>query len=88
MQLLISDANIFIDLEAGKVLEQFFSLPYQFKVPDILFEEELREQHCDLLDLGLLLGELTSESMIVASGLRQSYSGVSMNDCFANCLHG
>jgi hypothetical protein len=37
MQLLISDANILIDLEEGGLLEVFFRLPYQFSVPDILF---------------------------------------------------
>lgn len=37
MQLLISDANILIDLEEGELLNELFQLPYQFKVPDILF---------------------------------------------------
>lgn len=45
MQLLISDANILIDLEEGELLNELFQLPYQFKVPDILFFEELEDQH-------------------------------------------
>lgn len=44
MQLLISDANILIDLEEGEILDIFFQLPYQFSVPDILFFEELEDR--------------------------------------------
>ncbi|TKF15881.1 DUF3368 domain-containing protein [Enterovibrio norvegicus] len=86
MFLLISDANILIDLEEGLLLQAFFDLPYQFKVPDVLFHEELSEQHGYLVDLGLLLGELTPESMVYSFELRQRYSGPSMNDCFALAL--
>ncbi|MFD0950622.1 PIN domain-containing protein [Paraperlucidibaca wandonensis] len=86
MYLLISDANILIDLEEGQLLGLFFKLPYQFKVPDVLFHEELSERHGYLIDLGLLLGELTSDSMMYSFELRQKYSGPSMNDCFALAL--
>lgn len=44
-QLLISDANILIDMEEGELLTQLFQLPYQFAIPDILFVEELEEEH-------------------------------------------
>ncbi len=59
MQLLISDANILIDLEEGALIEQMFQLPFQFLIPDILFEEELDEQHAYLIDYGLVLQELS-----------------------------
>lgn len=49
--MLISDANILIDLEEGQLLELFFHLPYQFKVPDILFEE-LKADHGHLTEPG------------------------------------
>jgi len=52
MQLLISDANILIDLEEGEILNSLFSLPYQFTVPDILYFDELEMQHAHLLDRG------------------------------------
>ncbi|WP_223811888.1 PIN domain-containing protein [Pseudomonas oryziphila] len=55
MQLLISDANILIDLEEGELLAQLFTLPYQFTVPDILYFDELEAQHAHLLRLGLEL---------------------------------
>lgn len=55
MQVFSCDANIFIDLEKGEVLDFVFQLPHRFLVPDILFVEELQAQHGYLLDLGLTL---------------------------------
>jgi hypothetical protein len=86
MQVLISDANILIDLEEGLLLETLFRLPYQFKVPDILFEEELKAYHGNLIDLGLLIGGLTGVFMVKATSLINTYSKPSRNDCFALAL--
>jgi len=52
-QLLISDANILIDMEVGGLLRPMFRVDATFAVPNILFEEELREQHPELTHLGL-----------------------------------
>ena len=41
MLLLISDANILIDIEAAELLKTLFKLPYQFAIPDILYVEEI-----------------------------------------------
>lgn len=86
MQVLISDANILIDLEEGLLLDQIFALPFVFKIPDVLFVEELSEQHGHLLALGLQLGELTGDSLINAYALIQQYAQPSRNDCFALAL--
>ena len=86
MQLLVSDANILIDLEEGGLLTAFFDLPYEFTVPDILFYEELEEQHAHLLEMGLAVRELNSETMSYAFTLTQKASGPSRNDCFAIAL--
>lgn len=86
MQLLISDANILIDLEEGEVLERMFQLPYRFSVPDILFAEELESQHGYLLEMGLSQCELTPRSLQYAAGLIAHATGVSSNDCFALAL--
>ena len=69
MRLHTCDTNILIDLEEGRLLEQLFQLPYEFRVPDILFSEELEVQHAYLSTLGLQLSELTSESMLDAADL-------------------
>ncbi|MDX5327861.1 MAG: PIN domain-containing protein [Marinobacter sp.] len=86
MQLLISDANILIDLEEGGLLKQLFGLPYEFQVPDILFYEELEDQHGYLVELGLGLGELDEEGMRSAFEYTRKYNGPSRNDCFALAL--
>ncbi len=39
MLLLVSDANILIDIEEGQLLDVLFQLPYQFVTSDILYYE-------------------------------------------------
>ncbi|MCG9748238.1 PIN domain-containing protein [Shewanella sp. Isolate8] len=85
-QLLISDANILIDMEEGGLLEAMFQLPFDFATPDILFFEELEEEHAHLPDLGLALKEVSSESMMYAMQLTGTYTQASRNDCFALAL--
>jgi len=85
-QLLISDANILIDMEEGGLLEVMFQLPYQFATPDILFFEELEEEHAHLPELGLVLKEVSPESMMYAIKLTSSYTKAGRNDCFALAL--
>lgn len=85
-QLLISDANILIDLEDGDLITEMFKLPFQFQVPDMLFFDELEENHGHLLEYGLKLGELTPESMSEVEALVQRYKQPSRYDCFALML--
>lgn len=61
--LVISDANILMDMEAGGLLRPMFRLDYRFAVPDVLFEVELRQHHPGLIRLGLRRMELTGESV-------------------------
>ena len=86
MQLYISDANIFIDLEVCGVLSKMFELPYEFAVPDILYMEELEAQHSDLPGYGLKIKRLESQSIAYAMELRTQYNGPSDNDFFAFVL--
>lgn len=62
-RLLISDANILIDLEVGGLMLELFKLPYQIQVPDMLFADELEAEHGYLLEHGLQLGELSPASV-------------------------
>jgi len=86
MQLFISDANIFIDLEVCGILSKMFELPYTFAVPDILYIEELEEQHSDLPGYGLLVKKLNISSIEYALSLHNQYRGASDNDLFAFVL--
>ena len=42
MQVLVSDTSVLVDLERGSLLKASFSLPFQFAVPDLLYERELK----------------------------------------------
>ena len=69
MLLLISDANILIDMEAGQLMERLFQLPMQFAMPDILYWEEIEPGTPDLEVLGLKILEVRGEYVRYASEL-------------------
>lgn len=85
-RLLISDANILIDLEDGNLITELFKLPFQFQVPDLLFADELEANHGYLLKHGLKLGGLTPESMAHVETLVAKHNKPSRYDCFALAL--
>ena len=85
-QVLVSDANILIDMEEGELLTAFFALPFEFIIPDILFEEELVDEHPHLPELGLKLEELSGELMAKVFELIAVHAKPSGNDMFAVCL--
>ena len=86
MQVLISDTNVLIDMDDGQLLERMFQLPFQFKVSDMLFQDELSELHPHLLQFGLIPTELTGDSMLEALRMTRLYAGPSRYDCFALAL--
>lgn len=87
-QLLISDANIIIDMNTGGLLRSMFKLEFAFAVPDTLFEEELRKHHPNLRYLGLQSLELDGETVEYAGQLVQKYAatGAGTNDLLALAL--
>jgi predicted nucleic acid-binding protein len=86
MLLLVSDANILIDVENGNLTPAIFCLPYEIAVPDILFELELRDRHSHLLELGLKVKYLTSESVKKTESLTAQYPRPSIIDHSALAL--
>ena len=86
MPLLISDANVLIDMEVSGLLERMFALPHEFATPDLLYEDELEEHHPDLPQLGLKLRGLDGEGIHAATMFRQRYRRVSTYDCAALAL--
>lgn len=82
----ISDANILIDVEVGGLLAPMFSLGYQFAVPDVLYFEELAEQHAHWRDMGLIVKSLPAEGVARVQTLSQKYKRPSRNDLFALAL--
>jgi hypothetical protein len=71
--LLISDANIIIDLEAGEILDTLFELPYQFAMPDVLYEEEIKEGSPHLIGMGLKTLVVSGDYVDYAIGLGEQY---------------
>ena len=83
--LTVSDANVIIDIEVGKLTKSMFRLrDISFYIPDVLFEQELRERHSHLLKLGLHLCILSSDSIKEIWKLTQLHSKkISSLDFFA-----
>jgi predicted nucleic acid-binding protein len=85
--LLISDANILIDMEAGELLERLFRLPMQLAIPDVLYWEEIEPGTSGLQELGLQVMEVTGDYVAYALGLSAKYgSAPSSNDYLALAL--
>lgn len=86
MSLLVSDANVLLDLEIGGLLPYLFRQEYGCVIPDVLFYEELEERHAHLLELGLELMELDADAVNFVQALVERHRGVSRNDCMALAL--
>lgn len=87
MLLLISDANILIDMEAGELMEKLFQLPMQFAIPDILYWEEIEPGSPGLDQQGLQVLEVSAEYVEYAAGLQVKYGDEpSSNDYLALAL--
>lgn len=84
MAVLVSDTSVIIDLERGALLDDLFSLPFQFAVPDLLFRRELAGPLGDrLVALGLQVEELTSIELAHATAVRRERRDLSTPDTFA-----
>jgi hypothetical protein len=86
MDVLITDANIWIDLEVGDLTTDFIDLPHSVAVPDALFHDELVDQHHDLLELGLELRTVSGPNVARAVGWQDDYPDASRNDLLALSL--
>ena len=86
MQIIVSDTSVIIDIENSNLTEAMFSLPCQFIVPDILFKEELAQQHSHLIKLGLVQKSLDGELIQESIQLGLENKKLSSNDLFAFAL--
>ena len=87
MKVLVSDTSVLIDLERGSLLETAFRLPYEFAVPDLLYEQEIEDYNgAELLALGLRVEELNEHAVAAALDFRRRQSALSLPDSFALAL--
>lgn len=85
--LAVSDANVLIDIEAGGLEASMFSLPdFEFCIPDVVFEKELRKNHSHLEKMGLKLRSLTGSAVSEVFKLSQFHHKPSRMDLFALVL--
>jgi predicted nucleic acid-binding protein len=90
VRVLVSDASILIDLAKWSLLEALFKLPFEFAVPDALFEDELidlGEVNRDRLKaLGLRVESLHAEGMARAVVYQTAKPKLTIHDCLAVTL--
>lgn len=87
-KLLISDANILIDMIDGGIVDEMFMLECEFGVPDVLFHYELKSHYPWLPGKGLKVMGLAAAGIVDTAQLstKHSKAGVSNNDCMALAL--
>ena len=84
--LIISDSNIFIDMEIARLTQQMFQLPEAIGTPNTLYHEELADQHPDLPALGLRIMNVEEDFMKMADQWQDMYPDPTFNDLTAMAL--
>ena len=87
MKALVSDTSVLIDLDRGNLVEATFRLPFEFTVPDLLYERELREHGGpEFVRLGLRVEELDGEGVARTLAYLRKRRSLSLPDSFALAL--
>jgi hypothetical protein len=86
MHLLISDANVLIDIEEGELISPLFRLPHRIATPDILFFDELESHHPGLPGAGLELLPMPGDLIDKAQRLAAQHPAPSRYDMLALVL--
>ena len=83
----MSDTSVLIDLDRGSLVEPTFRLPFEFTVPDLLYERELKAHGGpDLIRLGLRVEELDGDEVSIALGYLRRRRSLSLPDSLALAL--
>jgi len=90
MRIVVSDSSCLIDLRKASLLDTFLRLPYEFLIPNTLFEEELLKftaaQKKALIHSGLKVMDLPGERVLRAQEVLQNNPQLSVHDGFAFAL--
>ena len=90
MRVLVSDASILIDLAKWSLLEDLFRLPFEFAVPDALYDDELIDlggiDKKQLKALGLRVEHLDPDGMAKAVAYQAARPKLTIHDCLAVTL--
>lgn len=82
----VVDTSLLIDLYIGKIMLDFFKLPFDFVAPDVIIAELHEPNGKLLMKLGLQQRELTGDQILEVIQLRKQYLQPSVNDLFALVL--
>jgi hypothetical protein len=85
---LVTDTNIWIDLDNGKILAAVFHLPYQFFTTDFAVEEFIHPRWATLHELGLQTCDLGPDNVLELVRLKQIHRRLSTIDLAALLLAG
>lgn len=77
---LITDTNIWIDLDHGSLLVDVFRLPSRFMMPDVATIEMIRPGWETLEALGLIFQEMSSDQVEELEQLRRAHRNLSAVD--------
>ena len=90
MRVLVSDSSVLIEFAKRELLDRMFELPFEFAVPDLLFDQELidlgRYSRQDLLDFGLRVEALNPDGVARAISYQALRPALSLVDCFGIAL--
>jgi predicted nucleic acid-binding protein len=90
MRIVVSDSSCLIDLRKVSLLDTFLRLPYEFLIPNTLFEEELLKftaaQKNALVRGGLKVVDLPGERVLRAQQVVRTVPTISVHDGFAFAL--
>ena len=89
-RIVVSDSSCLIDLRKASLLDTFLRLPYEFLIPNTLFEEELLKftaaQKKALIHSGLKVMDLPGERVLRAAEVLRKIPQLSVHDGFAFAL--
>ena len=85
-QIYVTDANIWIDLHIGELINETFQLPLPLVAPDVIIAELKEPEGQALVSLGLQKEELSGEEVLQVAGLAARYPAPSRVDLFALVL--
>lgn len=90
MRIVVSDSSCLIDLRKVPMLDYLLRLPYEFLIPNTLFEEELLKftaaQKKALIRGGLKVVDLPGERVLRAQQIVRELPRLSVHDGFAFAL--
>ena len=87
MNVLLPDTSVLVDLERGEILETIFRLPFDFAVPSLLYQMELKDYGGDaLINLGLRQEVLDNKEVALAQSYWLKRRSLSVPDSWALAL--